>query len=404
MVDSLNSKSCKEVLSGAKAESHSVARSNILSVVRHPIGGILTYLKYVYPHLDRDRFNITILAPTTPQITAVLNAIPGIRTILFKSQGRWPLVSLFFRITHSLITGSYALWHSQGATAGALMSIFGLAFRRPHVITLHETFDKHFFLGVLAPLKRRILAFLFARADIINVVTADARTNLLEYFPELTSVQDRIVVIHNGVDVTYLTEPLPEILSIHEQLKIPMGPHVLGYFGRFMPEKGFPILIDAMALLARQGQESRYVVVAVGSGAYEREYRSRIAMLGLAASFRFVEYQSDIRGIYRQVDAVVIPSRREAFALVAVEALVMGVPVIASDCIGLREVVQGSPAILVEQGNVESLASGIERSFASDSLRQATDYRQTASETYDSRNTASRLTELFGKSLSRTSV
>ncbi len=404
MVDSEGSASCQAVPGQIEAAIRSLEPVDVLTVVRHPIGGIITYLRYVYPHLDRNRFRITIVAPTTHQASTILATIPGVRVILIKSQGSWTLARLFFRVAFSLVSGSYALWHSQGATAGALMGLFSLICRRPHVITFHETFDANSLAKHFSPLMRRMLEFFFARANVINVVSEDARSNLLEYFPKLAAMQERIVVIHNGVDVDYLTAPTPGPETneeLRQRLMIPRNTHILGYLGRFMPEKGFPVLIDAMDILARRSRDTQYVVIAVGSGAYEREYRSRIRTLGLKARFRFIEYQSDVRWLYRQVDAIVIPSLREAFALVAVEALIMGVPVVASSCIGLREVVQGSPAILVEPGNAESLATGIERSTDPELAQMANSYKQTACDTYDSRDTATRLAGLFSKLLVR---
>lgn len=401
MVDSVAPVSDQAVPGQTRATTRSVVPVDILTVVRHPIGGIITYLKYVYPYLDRDRFRITVVAPATPQATSALAAMPGVRADLISPQGPWTLIRLFFRVTYRLATGSYAVWHSQGATAGMLMGLLSFVYRCPHVITFHETFDRNSLSGRFAPLKRRILAFLFARADVINVVTEDARINLIESFPELAAMQDRVVVIHNGVDVAYLTAPPTVADELRQRLKIPTDAHVLGYFGRFMPEKGFPVLIDAMNLLVRSDPETQYVVVAVGSGAYEREYRSRVRAFGLDARFRFLEYQSDVRWIYRQIDAIVIPSWREAFALVAAEALILGVPVVASSCIGLREVLQGSPAILVEPGNAESLANGIVRSMDSDLVLQTNNYAPSARETFDSSHTATKLAEVFSQLMGR---
>jgi glycosyltransferase involved in cell wall biosynthesis len=73
----------------------------------------------------------------------------------------------------------------------------------------------------------------------------------------------------------------------------------------------------------------------------------------------FLEAVPDITSLLLQIDALVTPSRQEACPLLPMESLVLGVPVIGTDCLGLREVLSGTPATSVPKENPEALADAI---------------------------------------------
>src|SRR6185437_15543213 len=119
-------------------------------------------------------------------------------------------------------------------------------------------------------------------------------------------------------------------------------------FGRFMEQKGFRVLIDAVGILKRNGlSPARARVLAVGSGGYVREDRARIAAFGLEEFFTIWPYQRDIASILKGIHCLVMPSLWEASGILAMEAMVAGIPVIGSDCVGLRETLAESPSVQV---------------------------------------------------------
>ena len=60
-----------------------------------------------------------------------------------------------------------------------------LVFRIPHIATLHETFDEKMFENRLGLLKKRLISGFLRKVDVLNVVSEDAKANLLRTFPEL---------------------------------------------------------------------------------------------------------------------------------------------------------------------------------------------------------------------------
>jgi glycosyltransferase involved in cell wall biosynthesis len=118
--------------------------------------------------------------------------------------------------------------------------------------------------------------------------------------------------------------------------------------GRMVPEKGFADLIGAVALLERPT-----VVMVIGEGP-ERERLARQAQaLGVPLELPGRLDSIGLQRAYVEADVVVQASHREGFGLVAAEALALGLPVVATDSGGARDVLDG----LVPVGDVKALAS-----------------------------------------------
>src|SRR5690606_20718599 len=79
----------------------------------------------------------------------------------------------------------------------------------------------------------------------------------------------------------------------------------------------------------------------------------------LANLFYMHDFVADTAPYVKGCDLVVMPSLWEACPLLPMEVLSAGVPLVASRCIGLREVCEGTPAILVDPASAESLIAGL---------------------------------------------
>ena len=374
----------------------------ILIPIRHPIGGIRTYLRYTYGQFNSKNYDVVIVYPQEYENEKDVNRISAdLRNLgpsVVVTKNKYPLFSLFLTILRLLINDDFDIIHSQGSTCGIIVSAINMLFRKPHIITFHETFDELSTFGKLSFFKRKIISFLFSRADFLNVVSNDAESNLLKVFPDLVKRSQQIIIIPNGIDTEYFLEELKVEKSIFEIKGIEKNTFVLGYLGRYMPEKGFLILADAIDILDKNNRGSKNLrVLALGWGAFIREYQAYIREKGLADYFVFIEFQSDVRWILRQVNLLAVPSMREAFGLVAIEGLVCGTPIVASDCIGLREVLKGTPARMIKAGDSQDLAEKISE-IKEDYLivkREFVEFVPKAVKMFDSKESAAKLDRLI---------
>lgn len=130
--------------------------------------------------------------------------------------------------------------------------------------------------------------------------------------------------------------------------------------GRLSPEKGFDVLLDALALARRDGVELTLRIV--GEGPEEERLRAQAADLGIAEHVEMVGPVAHHRlaEVFADVHVAVAPSRREGLGLAALDAIAAGRPVIASRVGGLPEaVIDGVDGVLVVPGDPFDLAAAL---------------------------------------------
>jgi len=124
--------------------------------------------------------------------------------------------------------------------------------------------------------------------------------------------------------------------------------------------KGCELFIRAAARLAGDDPTMRFTIA--GTGSRESAIRRLANALGVADRVEFLGYVESVPPVLAGLDVLVVPSLSEASSLIAMEALALGVPVIASDVGGLPEVVtHGENGLLVPPGDVEAIASAVTR-------------------------------------------
>jgi glycosyltransferase involved in cell wall biosynthesis len=146
----------------------------------------------------------------------------------------------------------------------------------------------------------------------------------------------------------------------------PAEPRLLAV-GRLSAEKGYRHLLSALAVLERKGL--RCGLDLVGSGPEEATLRRKAADLGLKDRVIFhgyVTFGPKLLPFYRKSSALVVPSLSEGFPQVIGEALLLGLPAIASAVGGIPAVLKhGETALLVPPQNPEALADAIQHLLGS---------------------------------------
>jgi glycosyltransferase involved in cell wall biosynthesis len=181
----------------------------------------------------------------------------------------------------------------------------------------------------------------------------------------------RTRLLGNGVDLARFR---PAVLTADERAKLRAGELgadddqiVVGMVGRLVAEKGLLELFDAARRL-----DDRYVVVVVGPDDPSKpDALDRETVRGAAAhGVRFLGMRDDVDRLYGAMDLFVLPSWREGFPRAAMEAAASGLPVVATDVRGCRQVVDdGVTGLLVPPRDAASLTDAI-RSLGDDPERR----------------------------------
>ncbi|MGY1685907.1 glycosyltransferase [Geodermatophilus sp. SYSU D00867] len=178
----------------------------------------------------------------------------------------------------------------------------------------------------------------------------------------------REVVIHNGVTVP----PLPDSAvkaAARALLDLPPDAFVVGIVARLSEEKAHHVLLRAFAALRTSQPGARLVVV--GGGPREQELRALATDLGLGDSVCFTGVRRDVGALLPAFDVSCLSSVYEGVPMAVIESMASGLPVVATDCGALRDmVVDGEQGYLVPVGDAEALADRLLRLATDPSLRE----------------------------------
>jgi len=365
----------------------------ILIIARWPLGGIRTYMRFMFCHFPSD-YRLKLLAASTQEDTALKKdaADYGADLLLVKATGTRTFVCEIFK---EMCRNRYDIILSQGFISAAAVYIANLIFRIPHVLTIHGIVEPKYVSGRFSALKQFILARILFGVTVLYAVSNDILEHLYEQFPSLKQKGPLAIVISNGIEPDEFKQ-LPAIsVNLRETLGVNDSTFVFGFFGRFMQQKGFDLLIDAVEIIRKQDTGRAFVVAAVGSGDYLREYQAIIRERGLEHYFHFLPFQPQVHHLYPQVDAIIMPSRWEACPLLPMEALCMGTPLIASDCMGLREAVAHTPAKVFASGDVTCLAEIMLGYMQNNNIESYQQFVPTARARYDVSHSARELVEFI---------
>ena len=201
---------------------------------------------------------------------------------------------------------------------------------------------------------------LYPRFDVMVCQSLYMRDDLIDHFG---FPPRKIVVIHNPLDVERIRRLASEPNPARNERAAPScdtAPHLVAA-GRLSHEKGFDLLIEALALC--DARRPRLTLLGEGPlrAALERLARHR----GVADRVRFVGFQKNPYPFFVQADAFVLSSRYEGFPNVVLEALACGTPVIATPAPGgVAEIAELAGGVLLASAvDAESLSVAIERFF-----------------------------------------
>lgn len=179
----------------------------------------------------------------------------------------------------------------------------------------------------------------------------------------------KLRLLGNGVDLGRF-RPDPAIRSeVRAELGLEDSQIAVGLVARLVEEKGVPELIEAARRL-----DDRYVLFVVGPKDTEKSDAVSDELLARAETdgVRFLGMRKDVDRIYQGLDVFVLPSHREGFPRAAMEAAASGLPVIATDIRGCRQVVEdGVNGYLFPVRDVDALTRVIEAVGSDADLRAA---------------------------------
>jgi glycosyltransferase involved in cell wall biosynthesis len=241
--------------------------------------------------------------------------------------------------------------HTHGYRANLYGRIACIFTRTKNIATVHVSLfdykDTPFLLRYVYILIEHLLSFKTSKYICIsNAMAEDAK--------KIGIPETKIVVIMNGVDTSrFYHRPLASRKKV--ELHISPDTQVIGTIGRMVNEKGQIYLVEALKIIKDKIRNVQCVFV--GDGPTLPLLKRRAAELKLKNSCIFIGVQPKVELIYPVFDIFVLPSLREPFGLVLLEAMANKIPVIATNRGGPCEYINsGVNGVLINPCDPESIA------------------------------------------------
>lgn len=329
------------------------------------IGGAEALLVSLLPELQRQGDEVALAVLRGPfELRQALEA-QGVRVIVLSQRHKWNLLGSARELAQLVIHEGYEVVHAHlyfPAVTVALSRVLGMH-RAASVVSFHNL---AYAAGVNRPgpglrFRKALAAWLYPRGfDALLAVSAAVAAHYRQALG-LGSVE----VLHNPVSLALVNRAAPQAVPSAGAAAEVLVP------GRLVHEKGHADVLEALALLGREGPSLRMTFA--GHGPLREILLSAVGAMGPGHRVSItgpVSHEQMLDAMAR-ADLVVVPSRFEGFGLTALEAMALGRPVLATTAGGLPEVIEhGVSGWLVPPGDPAALAQAMASLLGDAALRQ----------------------------------
>ncbi len=330
-------------------------------------GGAEKQILLLAKHLDRNKYLPIVVGRKSPELEEWYKDLQkdDIKTIIMDTADKnstgnyWQLSKILKEEKPDLIHA-----HVWNPVACKFAYLAALRWHIPLVTTEHDPFALR---GHKKLFKKLVLT---VPKKIITVSKAN-RLLMSRLYPHQSY---KITTVHNGIEERAIQLSELQITAIKKNI-FAAGPQTRIIFsaGALHPRKGYKYLISAFKAVSRKTDNIKLVIA--GSGPERAGLEKLITNLSLDKKVMLLGQRNDIEKLMQSADLFVLPSLKEAFGLVILEAMQNGLPVIASEVGGIPEIIENpDQGILIPPGNknelVKSIVSLLNRPELDEKLKQ----------------------------------
>jgi glycosyltransferase involved in cell wall biosynthesis len=330
----------------------------------------LTFMRNV----DRERFDVHPILLIRPWETEniFIRKINDLNYSICKipvalkqlSEGRdyFRVVRCILYLYRILSSAHFDLVHTHGYFADIIAAPVCKILRIPQVATCHGFISNDKNLKIYNKLDKFMLRFYHR----IIAVSAEIKSDLI-----LNGIDEsKIIVIQNAIQSFLGKEEFDDRrIEKRQFLSVRENEFAIGYVGRLSEEKGVNYLVEAGYALKEKTQ--KFKIIIIGDGPKRKELEDLTRSKGLEDKVVFTGFQSDVEEWLPALDVFVLPSLTEGTPMALLEAMSLGIPVIASAVGGVPSVVEnGINGLLVDPGNYRGLCEKIISIMKNQALRE----------------------------------
>lgn len=211
--------------------------------------------------------------------------------------------------------------------------------------------------------------FIYRRVNKVFAVSNYIKDTILNKYP---FDEIKIKIIHDGVDLNEFSSAKFSKTELRKEFNLSADKKFIGMTGRMTPGKGHEEFFNAVKLLTDKREDLAFMVVGAASHGeknYETHLMNFCEQQNIKDKIRFMGQRTDISKMLAVMDLLVFPSHEESFGDTLIEAMAIGVPIIASNKGGVPDIIiDGECGVLIEPKNPVLLAEAIENLIDDETL------------------------------------
>lgn len=269
--------------------------------------------------------------------------------------------------------GNYDVVYCHTPVGGMVGRLASIGARKRGTKVIYFAHGFHFYKG--APLINWLLYYpvekILARFTDKVITINDEDT---ENARRLLKVNQVMQLPGMGIDLTafYGTDVAHERKRIREELNIPENAWVMIYLAELIPNKNQKMLLDVLKKVC-QVNNNTYLLLA-GVDHYNGEIQKYASEIGVEKNYRYLGWRSDKEALYSAADVCTATSIREGFGLNLVEAMAIGLPIVATNNRGHKTiVVDGVNGYLVDINDSDKMAKRVVEIMTNNTLKTPTE-------------------------------
>ena len=303
-------------------------------------GGAQNQLLETVKHLDKTRFNISILTfYDGGQYWAEINRLEGVSVANLNKSGRWDSVGFLSRLRGRLQQVQPEVLHSYIGTTNIFSVFMKLFFPKMKVVWAIRNSKpeiRDFDLpgqGVFF-LERRVARF-------VDLIIANSNAGK-RYYSQKGFPENKITVIPNGIDTERYHPDEKARIQVRSEWGVAPEEKVIGAAGRLVPIKDWPNFFKAAALLLGKRPGVRFVVIGDGSSQYRDQLEKLTKELGIESRIVWTGLRNDMEMVYNGLDIFTSTSfYGEGFSNTIAEAMSCDIPCVVTDVGDAALIVKG---------------------------------------------------------------
>lgn len=314
------------------------------------IGGGPNHVLGILGNIDKEKFDCYLICPKG-YLSDEAEKISNISTINLDMKSKFDLKSILElkkrleEIRADKDPFGPMIVHSHGPRAGFISRLFALK-------GVKSVYTEHLFIHeyrlrnpINNWIQRKIVSLQNKKTDLIIAVSSSVKDHLVKN--NLASA-NKVVVINNAIE--------PKETVLNKKIKLANKAPIIGAIGSLNSQKGHEFLIKAMSLIKTKYPLSMLEII--GDGPLKNPLKLKAKELNIEHNITFLGYQNDVGKYMKHWDVFVLPSLSETFGIVILEAMQAGIPVVATDVGGIKDIISNHiNGILVKSKDPKGIAN-----------------------------------------------